>query len=426
MARCVEDTPEMQGGGAGLIWKVAANGAPVLKLYFQLHPMAALIMALIIFVRSQTHLAAGQKVNESSDMKSACAIKVFLALFLTNIVVSIPTRRARNSTANLKRDVIVEIDGVLTFAKSGNLSGASDQAGIIWMILFPMAHPYTYNGPHHLRVLTHVLLVRKCLCPLFFLSVPRRNKSSDMKFACAIKFFPALFLTTIVVSIPTRRAQDPAWLGKELAETLTSEEKQVFATKFNPKEITFGKLISRVGNTGNVYSLTKFKSETGPLVAKVYGAPPATLNARDFAEVKGLKMVGDFVGSGQITENAIHDDANGDKMSAVIVMRRKKGLEILDTPQYDAAIRDRATEKAFMSKLGHAYCEEVAKVAVQKGVYREDHNLGNFLVSFVGKTDQIASLDLVDWGHPRAVVKPVTEKQVLDYCMSDLPKNGWD
>ncbi|KAF5339234.1 hypothetical protein D9757_015177 [Collybiopsis confluens] len=328
-------------------------------------------------------------------MKFACAIKFFLALFLTNIVVSIPTRRARNSTANLKRDVIVEIDGVLTFAKSGNLSGASDQAGIIWMILFPMAHPYTYNGPHHLRVLTHVLLVRKCLCPLFFLSVPRRNKSSDMKFACAIKFFPALFLTTIVVSIPTRRAQDPAWLGKELAETLTSEEKQVF------------------GNTGNVYSLTKFKSEIGPLVAKVYGAPPATLNARDFAEVKGLKMVGDFVGSGQITENAIHDDANGDKMYAVIVMRRKKGLEILDTPQYDAAIRDRATEKAFMSKLGHAYCEEVAKVAVQKGVYREDHNLGNFLVSFVGKTDQIASLDLVDWGHPRAVVKPVTEKLVV-------------
>ncbi|KAF5368232.1 hypothetical protein D9757_011223 [Collybiopsis confluens] len=191
-----------------------------------------------------------------------------------------------------------------------------------------------------------------------------------MKLACTIKLFLALFLTNVVVSIPTRRPQDPKWLGKELSATLTSEEKQVFATRLDSTDITFGEERG-AGSAGVVYSLTKFKTEIGPLVAKVYHAPPGDLFAGDFAEVKGLKMVGDFVGSGQVTENVIRNNSKGNnRMYAVIVMRQKKGQMILDTPQY-GAVRGRATRGAFMSKLGHAYCWEVAKVAVQTGVYRE-------------------------------------------------------
>ncbi|KIK62133.1 hypothetical protein GYMLUDRAFT_242826 [Collybiopsis luxurians FD-317 M1] len=165
-------------------------------------------------------------------------------------------------------------------------------------------------------------------------------------------------------------------------------------TKLDLKDITFGELISNRGTTSQVYSVAKYKTQSN-LVAKVLNKG-TSLPEDGYTEVKALKKVGDFVASGQVPESAFKPGSrNGNTFHPVIIMQRKNGKHIFDTPQYEGLPAGKE-RKAFMKGIVEEYCRKVAKVAVEKELYQDDANSGNWLVNFVGNTNKVASIELLD------------------------------
>ncbi|KIK61021.1 hypothetical protein GYMLUDRAFT_43113 [Collybiopsis luxurians FD-317 M1] len=62
----------------------------------------------------------------------------------------------------------------------------------------------------------------------------------------------------------------------------------------------------------------------------------------------------------------------------------------------------------------------VAQVATEKGIYHYDLHPGNFLVTFVGSTLAVSSIELLDWGLATLVQKPVTKGEVYEYYKEDI------
>ncbi|KIK62120.1 hypothetical protein GYMLUDRAFT_42119 [Collybiopsis luxurians FD-317 M1] len=244
--------------------------------------------------------------------------------------------------------------------------------------------------------------------------------------AIAFRFLLAVALgITVVHSVPTTKPPaKPTWLGKPLADDLTAQDGNVFSLKLNPKDLDFGPLISDEGSTGLVYSLNRYKTHSSPgLVAKVLTeAQSKDLMHEAYVEVKVLKLLGELKVSGLIPGSAFepHDKRYANKFYPVVIMKEKGGEPLQGTEQFEGVEGDEKGKKELVEHVVDEYCRTVAKVAVEKGVYQGELHVGQFLVSFVGKTNKVSSIDLVDWGGASRVNKPVTEQEVYEYCKKDI------
>ncbi|KAJ3999780.1 hypothetical protein F5050DRAFT_1804680 [Lentinula boryana] len=219
-----------------------------------------------------------------------------------------------------------------------------------------------------------------------------------MKFTMWKAKLSILVLASSIFALP--RGKQPSWLGKYIVHPFTVEDRYIFAP-FGGLEL--GDLISNKGYTAEVKWVHKFRGiQRNDLVAKVFHSH--TTPDLVCAEIKALKQIGEFHAAG------LYDG------SMVIIMDKKPGEILEDTKQYKQAA---APEKSRLtSEAKEKYCEEVAKIAIDKKAYHVDNNAGNYLVQFDEMTDTICSVEVIDWGIARIVNEPVPkEEEVYQYCM---------
>ncbi|KAE9410318.1 hypothetical protein BT96DRAFT_912532 [Gymnopus androsaceus JB14] len=216
------------------------------------------------------------------------------------------------------------------------------------------------------------------------------------------------------------------WAEKHYSETIEDADKQAFS-KTLPVIDGLSRIVSDGQNSRALFSLTgKYKDRNGKeheentLVMKVLH----NVDKYGYAEVKALKLAGDFVDSGMLSESV-------PKLSKtpipVIIMLRKPGQILSKTRAYRKANTDE--ENKLKAEAVDLMCKKVAHLAVTKKIYHGDNKEQNALATI--KTEKnsdgmtvssVTAIELVDWGAPGVylVKDTVIEDEVYKYC-----KNFW-
>ncbi|KIK66528.1 hypothetical protein GYMLUDRAFT_38263 [Collybiopsis luxurians FD-317 M1] len=208
------------------------------------------------------------------------------------------------------------------------------------------------------------------------------------------------------------------WILKPFKEgPFEDAEKKVFASVLTGLKLD-KRISTRGANNGGIFSVAEpYKSHASKdLIVKnvvhVWG--------NSLGEVKALKMNGQWVASGMLT-----DEKLGPKAQPVIVMIKQPGEVLEDNEEYKKASKEE--RKEIREEAIDLTCQLVAQETVDKRLYHHDNSPDN--VVFVVKNQKVVSARLVDYGAENVfhVSGDVKKADVEKFCLEEIEGYAfWD
>ncbi|KIK57991.1 hypothetical protein GYMLUDRAFT_246369 [Collybiopsis luxurians FD-317 M1] len=236
----------------------------------------------------------------------------------------------------------------------------------------------------------------------------------------------------------------PAWVTAPYPKSLREEDRDAFNTTL--QGITLARKHSSMGNNNaGVYAVASFDSSFAkafPSSIAAQGIDPSRLLVKVLkdidddmiAEVKALKIVGQFVASGMLrvpatksneakkkrrAGNTIQSsDKNKDnqfELKPVIVMLKMAGVPLTSVPAY-VAEKDSTTKRRMMADTLNIMCDRVGKLALDHRFVHRDNIIGNVLV--ISNGTEIVDVNIIDWGgkYLSSIQDDVTWDDLMGWC----------
>jgi len=198
-------------------------------------------------------------------------------------------------------------------------------------------------------------------------------------------------------------------------------------------------------NNAGIYAVSSFSSD----FAEVYFPPNPTPNAlgststpdpsqllvkvlKDIdddmiAEVKALKIVGQFVASGKMNVqmgkarkmkkggSGDFDDESIYEVKPIIVMLKMPGQALTSTPGFRAA-KDMETKRRMMGDTLTMMCNKVGEMALEYGFVHRDNIIPNIMV--IADGTEIIDVNIIDWGgkYLSLIRDDVTWDDLMAWC----------
>jgi hypothetical protein len=225
----------------------------------------------------------------------------------------------------------------------------------------------------------------------------------------------------------------PAWVTGPYPLSLVPEDRGVFDSTI--EGITLAKKHSSLGNNNagiyNVESYDSSFSELFPsnvapdidasrLLVKVLKAVDDNM----IAEVKALKIVGQFVASGMMkvevgevrknAKNRVKDESMFE-VKPVIVMLKMPGQALTSTPGFIAA-KDIETKRQMMGDTLTMMCDRVGQLALEHRFVHRDNIIPNIMV--IAEGTKIIDINIIDWGGKflSSIEDDVTYDDLMVWC----------
>jgi len=218
----------------------------------------------------------------------------------------------------------------------------------------------------------------------------------------------------------------PEWVIAPYPLSLKDEDRvNVFETMI--EGITLASKHSPLGNNNaGIYSIASFTpsfaQEYFPRNIASLNPDPSRLLVKVLkdvdddviAEVKALKIVGQFVASGRMRVQ-MEDDESMYEIKPMIVMLKMPGQALTSTPGFIAA-KDMETKRQMMSDSLMMMCDKVGEMALEYGFVHRDNIIPNVMVIADGTT--IIDVNIIDWGgkYLSSIRDDVTWDDLMAWC----------
>ncbi|KAJ4471418.1 hypothetical protein J3R30DRAFT_1077485 [Lentinula aciculospora] len=215
---------------------------------------------------------------------------------------------------------------------------------------------------------------------------------------------------------------------------------------------------------GMVFSIVLYKVSHLPRSILQWNIDPSRLLVKILkqidddmiAEVKALKIVGQFVASGmlklpvarsneakrmkqggrkitsrkvrEVNKNARDSSLNDDELfelKPVIVMIKMPGTPLTHTPEYISE-KNPESKRRMMGDTLELMCDRVGKLALEHRFVHRDNIIGNILV--INEGTEIVDVNIIDWGgrYLSSIEDDVTWDDLMGWCHNRWAVYVWE